>query len=108
MLTLTLTLHAQSFETATQAVQNMGIGWNLGNTLDACNSGQQGLESEIYWGQPYTKPELMLMLKKAGFGAMRIPVTWMNHMDSSGKVNAQWMARVHEVVDYVMPACTAF
>ena len=30
MLTLTLTLHAQSFETATQAVQNMGIGWNLG------------------------------------------------------------------------------
>jgi hypothetical protein len=104
LLTLTLTLHAQSFETATQAVQNMGIGWNLGNTLDACSSGQQGLESEIYWGQPYTKPELMLMLKKAGFGAMRIPVTWMNHMDSSGKVNAQWMARVHEVVDYVINA----
>ena len=25
---------AADFETATDAVKNMGIGWNLGNTLD--------------------------------------------------------------------------
>ena len=29
---------AQSFETATEAVKNMRIGWNLGNTLES-NSG---------------------------------------------------------------------
>lgn len=99
-------LHAQIFETADKAVQNMGIGWNLGNTLDANkNDGsRQGLESETCWGQPYTKPELMKMLKQAGFGIIRVPVTWFPHMDSNGKVDAQWMARVHEVVDYVLDA----
>ena len=29
------TVKAQSFETAKEAVANMGVGWNLGNTLDA-------------------------------------------------------------------------
>lgn len=104
---------AQDFETASTAVKNMGVGWNLGNTLDAFNQsvtdvsssaywGQQGLESENYWGQPTTKPELMAMMKNAGFSAIRVPVTWFNHMDSEGNVDAAWMARVKEVVDCVL------
>lgn len=109
-------IHAQTstFETATDAVKNMGVGWNLGNTLDANNQtvshnpsdnaywGQQGLESETCWGQPKATPELMKMMKEAGFGAIRVPVTWYNHTDKDGKVDAQWMKRVHEVVDYVI------
>lgn len=106
-------LRAQITETATEAVRNMGLGWNLGNTLDANNCtgkdftvagywGQQGLESETCWGQPKTRPELMAMMKKGGFGAIRVPVTWFNHMDKDGKVDAAWMKRVHEVVDYVI------
>ena len=106
-------LQAQEFETAIQAVKNMGVGWNLGNTLEANNQtnhdftkdnywGQQGLESETCWGQSKTKPELIKMMKDAGFGAIRVPVTWYNHMDKDGKVNAEWMKRVHEVVDYVI------
>ena len=101
------------FESATQAVKNMGVGWNLGNALEAYRQtetdannhnywGQQGLNSESCWGQQPTKPVLLKMMKEAGFGAIRVPVTWFNHMDSSGKVNAEWMARVHEVVDYVI------
>ena len=114
-LLLTGTLHAEAadFETAVQAVKNMGVGWNMGNTLEANNQsvtdvnnpaywGQQGLESETCWGQSYAKPELMKMMKDAGFGAIRVPVTWYNHMDKDGKVDAAWMARVHEVVDYVI------
>ena len=93
---------AADFETAKEAVKNMGVGWNLGNTLDACSGGAQGLESETYWGQPVTKPELLKMMKEAGFGAIRVPVTWYNHMDADGKVDAAWMKRVHEVVDYVI------
>lgn len=98
------TLHAQSFETAADAVKNMGVGWNLGNTLDA-NDGKECpdiVRSETMWGQPVTKPELMKMMKEAGFGAIRVPVTWYPHMDATGKVDAVWMARVHEVVDYVL------
>lgn len=103
---LTFTLHAQSFESATEAVKNMGVGWNLGNTLEAFNSNgsRQGLESEIYWGAPYTEPKLMHMMKDAGFGAIRVPVTWMNHMDANGKVDEDWMNRVRTVVDYVLDA----
>lgn len=108
-----MTLNAQITETATEAVKNMGVGWNLGNTLDANQGagtninaanywGQQGVESETYWGQPVTKSELFTMMKNAGFGAIRVPVTWFNHMDLDGKVDAAWMARVHEVVDYVI------
>ncbi len=102
LLMLGIQVQAQSFESATDAVKNMGVGWNLGNTLDACSGSAQGLESETYWGQPVTKPELLKMMKEAGFGAIRVPVTWYNHMDSNGKVNDAWMKRVHEVVDYVI------
>ena len=102
LLTVATQAQAADFETATQAVKNMGVGWNLGNTLDANSGSAQGLESETYWGQPVTKPELLKMMKEAGFGAIRIPVTWYNHMDASGNVNAAWMKRVHEIVDYVI------
>lgn len=106
-------MKAQDFEDATTAVKNMGLGWNLGNTLEAYSQtetdftkaaywGQQDLSSETCWGQYITKPELLKMIKDAGFGAIRVPVTWFNHMDIDGNVNSAWMARVHEIVDYVI------
>lgn len=117
-LVLTLALmsmngRAQITETATEAVKKMGIGWNLGNTLDASGTkvkepandaywNCQGLESETYWGQPYTTEPLFKMMKEAGFGAIRVPVTWYNHMDKNGKVDAAWMKRVRTIVDYVI------
>ena len=108
-----LTVTAADFETATQAVKNMKVGWNLGNTLDAHGQtvhdpslstywGQQGLDSETYWGQPKATASLFKMFQEAGFGAIRVPVTWYNHMDANGKVDEKWMARVKEVVDYVI------
>lgn len=97
-----------SWETADVAVANMGVGWNLGNTLDCHGaSGERGddwLYWETYWGQYKTSPELMTMMKKAGFGAVRVPVTWGIHMDTEGRVFESWMNRVHEVVDYVIDA----
>lgn len=114
MLSVPMTqMSAQITETATQAVSNMGVGWNLGNTLDANGQqqtdvnntaywGGQGVDSETYWGQPVTQPALFQMMKNAGFGAIRVPVTWYNHMDAQGNVNAEWMERVHQVVDYVI------
>lgn len=113
LLTMAVHTEAADFETATDAVKHMGLGWNLGNTLDANSQnatdftsatywGQQDVTSETCWGQYVTKPELMKMMKNAGFGAMRVPVTWYNHMDINGNVDPAWMARVHEVVDYVI------
>lgn len=113
LLTIGSTAKAENFESATDAVKNMGVGWNLGNTLDANNQtisditndaywGQQGLESETCWGQPFATQEFIRMMKKAGFTAIRVPVTWYNHMDKDGNVSEEWMKRVKEVVDYVI------
>ncbi len=98
------------FETATEAVKNMGIGWNLVNTLDSYADPKkdewfnpEGWWSwETCWGNPVTKPELMKMIRKAGFNTMRIPVTWFPHADTQGNIDPEWMKRVHEVVDYVI------
>lgn len=108
------TVQAEITENATEAVKHMGLGWNLGNTLDANGRqvtgdpsnpaywGCQGLESETYWGQGETTAALMTMMKEAGFGAIRVPVTWYNHMDKDGQVDKAWMKRVRAVVDYVV------
>ena len=52
------TAQAQEFESATEAVKNMGVGWNLGNTLDAWadKTFNTPADQETCWGQPVTKP----------------------------------------------------
>ncbi|MCD8289846.1 MAG: glycoside hydrolase family 5 protein [Prevotella sp.] len=104
---------AQDFESASEAVANMRVGWNLGNTLDS-NSGDldnMWIETwtdcspnayETAWGQPATTKALIKMFRDAGFGAIRVPVTWYPHIDDNGAVDEKWMARVKEVVDYVI------
>ena len=105
LMMLSTQAQAQSFESAKDAVKNMGVGWNLGNTLDAHDATKTWTtteEHETCWGQPVTKPELMKMMKEAGFGAIRVPVTWYQEIDSNGKINEAWLKRVKEVVDYVI------
>lgn len=104
-LLMSFSAQAQSFENAKDAVKNMGVGWNLGNTLDANDASKTWTTTEQHetcWGQPVTKPELMKMMKEAGFNSIRVPVTWYQEMDSDGNVNEAWMNRVKEVVDYVI------
>ena len=111
LLMLCIQAQAQSFESATDAVKNMGVGWNLGNTFDSYNQEAEigwtwdsVADHEKKWGQPITTPELIKMMKEAGFGAIRVPVTWFQEMDADGKVNEAFMKRIHEVVDYVIDA----
>ena len=102
---LCTSIEAADFETAKDAVKNMGVGWNLGNTLDAndaTKTWKTTAEHETCWGQAVAKPELLRMMKEAGFGAIRVPITWYQEMDADGKVNDAWMKRVKEVVDYVI------
>lgn len=121
-------IYAESFESASQAVANMRLGWNLGNTLDS-NSGslenmwierwteREPSDYETAWGQPVTKPELFKIFKDAGFNAIRVPVTWYPHMEAKfdagltwdpaadpigTKIQEDWMKRVREIVDYVI------
>lgn len=77
--------------------EDITIGWNLGNSLDATG---WGAGSETSWGNPVTTKELILKVKEAGFDAVRIPTTWCNHTDSDFNIDESWLNRVQEVVDY--------
>ncbi|MCH5348197.1 MAG: glycoside hydrolase family 5 protein [Oscillospiraceae bacterium] len=85
-----------------ELVKEIKVGWSLGNTLDAYDSelGHQDVSSETCWGNPVTTKEMFTAVKDAGFNIVRIPVTWYNHMDENNNVDAEWMDRVQEVVDY--------
>ena len=105
LLMLGIQTQAQEFESATDAVKNMGVGWNLGNTLDANKADETWTTTEQHetcWGQPVTTFELMKMMKNAGFTAIRVPITWYQEIDENGTVKEAWMNRVKEVVDYVL------
>lgn len=92
------------FESSYYAVANMRIGWNVGNSLDSAGniSGTQASAFETAWGNPVITPELIKAIKDAGFGAVRVPVTWYCNMDENGTVNGSWLDRVEEVVNYVL------
>lgn len=94
-------------ETAKDACANMGLGWCLGNTLDAWDAGlaNNQTNTDVYekcWGQPVTTQAMMTFLKQGGLNAVRVPVTWFQHIDSNGNIDAAWMDRVQTVVDYVI------
>ena len=87
----------------------MGPGWNLGNALDATSprllEGPGTPESyETAWHNPPSTPALIRTVKAAGFGTIRVPVTWMNHIGPGPDyaVEPAWMDRVREVVDMVL------
>lgn len=94
-------------ESAVEAVKKMGLGTNFGNCMDVVamwlNMNNNSVtEFEKGWGQePTTKP-MVDFLKKEGFGAVRIPVTWFQHIKDDGTVDEAWMNRVQEIVDYVV------
>lgn len=81
-----------------EIVADISVGWNLGNSLDSYDTNSS--DTETGWGNPKTTREMIQTVKQAGFNAIRIPVTWGEHMSADGTIDADWMARVHEVVDY--------
>ena len=102
------TVSAENTETTLSVVEiteKMGIGWNLGNSLDAHNSGFSSSNIKDYetqWSNPIVTKELIDAVQAKGFNTVRIPVTWYQHISSDGSytIDEAWMKRVKEVVDY--------
>lgn len=100
--------------TSMELARSIALGWNLGNTLDVCAADRNGdgkLDEhpgegkevdETLWGNIITQPELFDALKAEGFDAVRIPVTWRDHMDAANRVSPAWMDRVRQVVDMAL------
>lgn len=89
---------------AMRFLKGMGVGWNLGNTFDATRSGYVSNEMAIEWewvGVP-TSQEMIRMLKDAGFGTIRIPVSWHNHVNKDFAISEKWLDRVQTVADWAI------
>ncbi|MDE6086947.1 MAG: cellulase family glycosylhydrolase, partial [Oscillospiraceae bacterium] len=92
-------------QSASQIVEEIGFGWNLGNSLDSyigTTLGCQGVSSETSWGNPRTTQTLIDGVRASGVNTIRVPVTWYNHMNSDYEIDEAWMDRVEEVVNYVL------
>lgn len=101
--------------TSMELVSEMKIGWNLGNCLDVCaadrdgdgvinEAPENGKVDETLWGNARATPELFDIMKSEGVNAVRIPVTWRDHLGEAPdyKIDEDWLDRVQEVADYAI------
>lgn len=82
--------------TAAQLAAKIGLGWNIGNTMES-PGGESG------WGNPSITEDYVRFVKQQGFNAIRIPCAWdWHHVDDpkTARINADWLNRVKEVIGY--------
>ena len=84
---------------AWQVAEKLGLGWNLGNQMDAHVN---GVSSETGWGNPAATQATFDKVKSAGFSSVRIPVTWLGHIGPAPDyaIDPEWLDRVAELVGY--------
>ncbi len=82
---------------------SLGIGWNLGNQMDAYSN---GVANETCWGNGKATQQTFDRLKEMGFSTVRIPVTWLGHIGEAPdyKIEDNWLDRVEELVGYAEKA----
>lgn len=91
-----------------EAVRDMGVGINLGNTYESCGDwiaqwGDGTVESyETAWGSPVITKKIIKGYADEGFGVLRIPVAWSNMMGDNYTISNEYMAAVREVVDWAL------
>jgi endoglucanase len=86
-----------------ELVRDMGIGVNIGNTLDSIWDGPQAA-GETGWGNPVITKSFITALAKHGYHTIRLPVTWAEHLGSGPGylIEETWMDRVEEVVNWCL------
>ena len=107
---------------ATALVEPMGMGYNIGNTMEVP-------ENPTAWGNPLPTAGYIKAIKAAGFNTVRIPCAWYSHSDALTKdiaanggtadngsythvgkaadfttptIDAAWLKQVKDVVDMVI------
>ena len=90
--------------TAIEYAQTLGIGWNLGNNLDAW--AENGVAVETDWGNGLATQATFDAVAKIGYRSVRIPVTWLGHFGEAPEytISKERMDRVAEVLGYAKNA----
>lgn len=79
-----------------QLVAEMGVGWNLGNSLDVTST------DKTDWGNPLPSQQIVDRVFDMGFRTLRIPVTWGFHQQASAPftIDETYLDLVQETVNY--------
>lgn len=91
---------------AMEFTRSIRCGWNLGNTFDCLPRAAQLPEHptvtdyETAWGNPPVTRAQLEAIRDAGFDAIRIPVTWTQHIGDAPDycIDVAWMVRVDQIV----------
>ena len=105
---ISLTLDYLSFYykySAIEVVNDMGIGYNLGNTYNYSDDlGNDSIENyEIKtWGTILPTKKTISKIKKSGFKTIRFQVKYMNYTNEISIVNTEWMSKIKEIVKWII------
>lgn len=94
--------------TTMELVHDMGLGINLGNTMESCGDwidkyGDGSVRSyETAWGSPVITEAMIDGYANEGFGTLRIPVAWSNLMGENYTISADYLKRVRQLVDWAI------
>ncbi len=101
------------FESAFQAIKNMGVGVNNGGFevlwKELANQADRN-DPDTFERQNGAGPTTQLTMDAiaaAGFKSVRIPITWWPHMDNvytANTIDEVWLNRIQDVVDYCQKA----
>lgn len=82
--------------TSFDLVEEMGVGWNLGNWFDVTD------RNKTEWGNPTPSKAMIDLVKAMGFTTLRIPVTWGTHQEENApyEIESAYLNQVQAVVDY--------
>lgn len=90
-------------ESQTRSVEfasKLGSGWNLGNSFDSYDLDYD--RGEETWDNPPVTRELLQAIKAQGFTSIRLPLTVHYRSDDQGLIQADYLARYQEVVDWAL------
>jgi endoglucanase len=84
-------------DTVKAFVMDMGLGFNIGNSLDSWGG-------ETAWGNVAINQTFIKALKNYGFKTIRLPITWAETMGPAPdyKINASRLARVETIVNWCL------
>lgn len=92
-------------------IRDMGLGINLGNTLESCGSWIDSSKIDNFekaWGSPIITQKMITGYKNAGYKSVRIPVAWSNMMQNDDpktgtyEINEAYFDRVETILNYVL------
>jgi endoglucanase len=80
------------------AAKLMGVGVNIGNTLDSTTGGW-----ETGWGNPRITKAYVQSLAALGFKTVRLPIAWDTYA-RDGRIDGDKLKRVGQIVDWITSA----